>query len=161
MSTVIKEFILNNFELNADERHDVVCKEHIENKWGSLILPDGNVIEPSELQVVRIKHAYQDMYCRMPIDEHTICAMYVVFHEGELYYLDVNRAVELYGDMWNYGDNMNNETWNSYIIPDMRTCNHHLYSVPRSSIAAFIWLSKSAELTVPEAHERGLLVDVM
>ena len=163
MANSIVEFILNNFDLNDYERQELRYKDCITNEWGNLMLPDGRTINPDELQIVRIVNECQDMYYRNPIDEHTFCAFYVVLHEGELYYLDVDSVVELQGDMWGYGDNQNNETWNSYIVPVMDTCNHHLYPMKHNSDAASIWYSnkETLYLTIEEASESGYLENMM
>ena len=162
MNSIVK-FVLNNFKLNEYERQELRCKDRITNKWGELILPDGKTIKPKKLQLVRIFHECGDMYCREPIEEHTICAFYVVMHEGELYYLDVDNIIELQGDMWEYGSNMNNETWNSYIVPDMTTCNHHLYPLKHSSDAAYTWCceKKTTYMKINEASEKGYLENMM
>lgn len=165
MVNPVRRFILDNFDMSDYERQELRCKGRIENKWGNLLLPDGTTINPAELYTVRIMHEGSDMYCREPIDEHTICVFYVVMHEGELYYIDVDSVVELEGDMWNYGDNQNNVTWNTYIVPVMNTCNHHLYPLRHNSAAAFVWYSnnkvKTLYLTIEEANERGYLENMM
>lgn len=164
MANSIMEFILNNFDLNDYERQELRYKDRITNKWGNLMLPDGRTINPNELQIVRIMNECQDMYYRNPIDEHTFCAFYVVLYEGELYYLDVDEVIFLRGDMWDYGNNTNHyETWNSYVVPNMNTCNHHLYPLKHDDYAAFTWFNDKERqyILVKEAYEKGYLENMM
>ena len=164
MNSVV-EFVLNNFKLDDYERQELRCKDRITNKWGELILPDGTTINPKKLQLVRFMNECQDMCCREPIDEHTFCAFYVVLHEGELYYLDVDREISLQGNMWEYGDNTKHyESWNSYIVPDMTTCNHHLYPMIRDSNVVFTWDNNDKEcvsMSIKKASEEGYLENMM
>lgn len=159
----VADFILKNFKLNEYERYEFACKRHIRNKWGELILPDGTTINPKVLQLVRIMLDDKDDCCGDPIDANIFCALYVVLHEGELYYLDVDREIFLHGKMWDYGDNTDHyETWNTYIVPDMSTCNRHLYPMERSRYAVFTWSSKQRKhMTVKEASEKGYLENMM
>lgn len=165
MTNSIVEFILNNFNLSEYERQELRCKSHIKNKWGELVLPDGTMINPKELQIVRLMFECEDMYCREPIAEHTFCAFYVVMHKGELYYLDVDREISLKGDMWDYGDNTKHyESWNSYIVPDMSTCNHHLYPLEHSNLAVFTWSNnnkKCKSMSIKHASKKGYLENMM
>ena len=164
VNSPVMKFILNNFDLNDYERQELRCKGHIKNKWGELVLPDGTTINPKELQIARIMHECEDMCCREPIDEHIFSAFYVVLHEGELYYLDVDEVIFLRGDMWDYGNNTNRyETWNSYVVPNMNTCNHHLYPLKYDDYAAFTWFHDKERqyILVKEACEKGYLENMM
>lgn len=138
----VMEFILNNFKLNTYERQELRCKSHIKNEWGTLILPDGTTINPKELQIVRFTYKYSecDVYKDM-YDIWNVSAFYVVLHENELYYLDVDEAMYIVGNPWNYHDNticLEDE----YIVPNMYTCNHHLYPLEHNVFCVSTWDKK-------------------
>ena len=117
--------ILNNFTGNMK----IVKCEEITNYWGYVMMPDGEKILPKTLWSIVISINMTDMCNRFPIDCSTVAEFITLLHGNELYYLDVDEVYEVFGDPWNIGDNYDPrgdafaKTWNTYLIPNMRTFN--------------------------------------
>ena len=139
----VMEFILNNFKLDIYERREVRCKSHIKNEWGTLILPNGTTINPEELQIARFTRIDSDVDIEKDVYYMwSVSAFYVVLHEGELYYLDVDEVVYIIGDPWDYDDNTDFPNDDHYIVPNMDTCNHRLYPLVHTAYCVHAWNRK-------------------
>ena len=123
MSAVIN--ILNNFTGNMK----IVKCEKITNYWGYVMMPDGEKILPKTLWSIVISNNMTDMCNRSPIDCSTVVEFIAMLRGNTLYYLGVEEVYEVFGDPWNIGDNYDPrgdsfaKTWNTYLIPNMRTFN--------------------------------------
>lgn len=119
--------ILNNFTGNL---RFVKCEKITNHKLlGYVMMPDGERILPKTLWSIVISNNMTDMRNRSPIDCSTVAEFIAILYGDELYYLDVEEVYEVFGDPWNIGDNYDprgnlyTETWNTYLIPNMRTFN--------------------------------------
>lgn len=146
---------LMNGELSVEK-----CDEII-NYWGKLTMPDGVVITPQTLWSVVISDNGWDMCCRDYISEAHVTAFIIVVYKDELYYLDVNKAYDVQGDMWDLGKNCDPEyeiidgvrfeyratldTWNTYIIPDMSTYNGKIIKMIKNTDCVFAFSKKTIE----------------
>lgn len=144
-----------NGELSVEK-----CDEII-NYWGKLTMPDGVVITPQTLWSVVISDNGWDMCCRDYISEAHVTAFIIVVYKDELYYLDVNKAYDVQGDMWDLGKNCDPEyeiidgvrfeyrgtleTWNTYIIPDMSTYNGKIIKMIKNTDCVFAFSKKTIE----------------
>ena len=166
MSVAIRTSIIKTIEkyVDWDELDGSLSVEkcdEIINYWGKLTMPDGVVITPQTLWSVVISDNGWDMCCRDYISEAHVTAFIIVVYKDELYYLDVKKAFDVQGDMWNLGKNCDPEyeiidgvrfeyretldTWNTYIIPDMSTYNGKVIKMIKNTDCVFAFSKKKIE----------------
>lgn len=132
----VMQFIIDNFKFHYDEKRNHSCPNYgelrcktVKNTWGNLTLPTGETICPETVTIVRLFSWNMDWYCRDDIPANRVAMFYTVLHEGILYYMGVEKYMDIEGDPWGYGSNQDNWTWNEYYAPMMDTCTHKLYKM--------------------------------